>query len=78
MIATGEMVYPEVEAGRLLALRGIIAMVIDMHTIRPLDTDTIIKAAKETGRIVTIEEHSVFGGFDSAVAESVVQHLPVK
>jgi transketolase len=53
-------------------------MVIDMHTIKPLDKDTIIKAAKITGKIVTVEEHSIYGGLGGAVAEVVAQHYPVK
>lgn len=78
LIAAGETVFPAREAGRLLATRGIHARVIDMHTIKPLDTDAILRAARETGHIVTVEEHSVNGGLGAAVAETVVQNCPVK
>ena len=77
IIACGEMVHPSLEAGRLLAGEGICARVLDMHTLKPLDTEAILRAAAETGRIVTVEEHSVFGGLGAAVAETVVQHHPV-
>jgi transketolase len=78
LIATGEMVYPAMEASRHLLIKGIRARVIDMHTINPLDTDAIIQAAKGTGHIVTIEEHSINGGLGAAVSETVVQNCPVK
>jgi transketolase len=78
LIATGEMVYYALEASKELAKKGIHARVIDMHTIKPLDTVAIVKAAKETGHIVTIEEHSVYSGLGAAVAETVVQSCPVK
>ena len=61
-----------------LAEEGIEIRVIDMHTIKPLDKEIIIKAAKETGAIVTAEEHSVIGGLGSAVAEVTAQECPVK
>ena len=67
-----------VMAAQELAAGGIDARVIDMHTIKPLDEDIIIKAARETGKIVTAEEHSVIGGLGSAVAETVVKKCPVK
>lgn len=56
---------------------GVSCRVINMHTIKPLDEEAIIKAARETGRIITVEEHSVHGGLGAAVAEVVVQHHPV-
>ena len=65
------------EASKLLANEGISARVINIHTIKPLDEDLILKAAKETGAIVTAEEHSVIGGLGSAVSETVCSACPV-
>lgn len=78
VIATGIMVSEAAAAAEKLAEDGIDVRVIDMHTIKPLDEDIIIKAAEETGAIVTAEEHSVIGGLGSAVAEVVVRNCPVK
>lgn len=78
VIATGIMVNEALIAAEELAGEGINVRVIDMHTIKPLDEEIIIKAAKETGAIVTAEEHSVIGGLGSAVAEVVVKNCPVK
>ena len=78
IIATGIMVSEAMIAASELASKGIDARVIDMHTIKPLDGEIIVKAASETGAIVTAEEHSVIGGLGSAVAEVVVKKVPVK
>ncbi|MCI6854648.1 MAG: transketolase family protein [Firmicutes bacterium] len=78
IIATGIMVNEAMIAAEELAAKGIDARVIDMHTIKPLDEGIIVKAASETGAIVTAEEHSVIGGLGSAVAEVVVKKCPVK
>jgi transketolase len=78
IIATGEMVHHAAKAGRRLNEGGIKARVIDMHTIKPLDKEAIIKAAYETGHIVTVEEHSVYGGLGAAVSEVVSQNCPIK
>ena len=78
IIATGIMVADALEAADELAAKGVSARVIDMHTIKPIDRDAIIKAAADTGKIVTAEEHSVIGGLGSAVAEVLVQNEPVK
>ena len=80
IIACGLMVQAALEAQKLLAAEGISARVIDMHTIKPLDRDLVIKAAKETGAIVTAEEHSIIGGLGSAVAEVIVgtENVPVE
>lgn len=77
IIATGLMVNTAIEAGQLLAEEGIKARIIDIHTIKPIDKDIIIKAAKETGAIVTAEEHNIYGGLGSAVAEVVSENYPV-
>lgn len=78
IIATGIMVADALEAADELAAKGVSARVIDMHTIKPIDSDAIIKAAADTDKIVTAEEHSVIGGLGSAVAEVLVQNEPVK
>jgi len=77
IIATGLMVQMALEAGKRLEKEGIQARVIDMHTIKPIDQDIIIKAAKETGAIVTAEEHNVIGGLGSAVLEVIGDSIPV-
>ena len=78
IVATGIMVNEAVMAAETLAAEGIDARIIDIHTIKPLDEEIIIKAAQETKAIVTAEEHSVIGGLGSAVAEVVVKNAPVK
>ena len=78
VIATGIMVSEAAAAAEKLAADGIDVRVIDIHTIKPIDQDIIIKAAEETGAIVTAEEHSVIGGLGSAVAEVVVKNAPVR
>ncbi len=77
IIATGLMVKEALEAYDLLKSEGISARIINMATIKPIDKDIIIKAAKETGAIVTAEEHSVIGGLGSAVSEVVCEECPV-
>jgi transketolase len=77
IIATGCMVASSIEAGKLLEQKGIKARIINIHTIKPIDKEIIIKAAKETGVIVTAEEHSVIGGLGSAVAEVLAENYPV-
>lgn len=77
VIACGLMVNEALTAAEKLEKEGISVRVIDMHTIKPLDSDIIITAAKETGSIITAEEHSVIGGLGSAVAEVLSQNCPV-
>jgi transketolase len=77
IIATGETVRVALDSAEALEQEGINCRVLNMHTIKPLDEEAIIKAAKETGRIITIEEHSIFGGLGAAVAEVVTQNCPV-
>ena len=77
VIACGLMVNEALTAAKKLEEEGISVRVIDMHTIKPLDSDIIITAAKETGSIITAEEHSVIGGLGSAVAEVLSQNCPV-
>jgi transketolase len=77
IIACGPMVYEALIASRRLEEKGIDARVINNHTVKPLDMETIIKAARETGAIVTAEEHQVFGGMGSAIAELLSEEYPV-
>ncbi len=77
IVATGLMVSEAIEAAKALEADGIDARVINIHTIKPIDKDIIIKAAEETGLIVTVEEHSVIGGLGSAVADVVTENKPV-
>ena len=78
IIACGEMVYPAVEAAKLLEKDGISARVIDMFCLKPFDRETIENAAKETKAIVTVEEHSVNGGLGELVAHVVAESYPRK
>lgn len=77
IIATGIMVEKALKAYEILKADGINARVINIHTIKPIDTELIIKAAKETKKIVTAEEHSIIGGLGSAVLESISEECPV-
>jgi transketolase len=77
LIATGVLVARALEAADLLAAQGVQARVLNMSTIRPLDQEAVLAAAAETGAIVTVEEHTVYGGLGGAVAEVVVAHRPV-
>ena len=77
LIACGLMVGHALEAADQLAKEGIQARVIDLHTVKPIDRELITQAAKETGAIVTAEEHTILGGLGGAVAEVVVQEHPV-
>ena len=76
VIATGLMVGEAVKAAKALEAEGVDVRLIDMHTIKPLDTELILKAAQETGRIVTVEEHSVIGGLGEAVASFLSETCP--
>lgn len=76
LIATGLMVQEALKAADMLKEEGLTARVIDIHTIKPIDQELIIKAAKETGAIVTAEEHNISGGLGSAVAEVICQNCP--
>ncbi|MBO2527232.1 MAG: transketolase [Clostridiales bacterium] len=76
VIATGIMVQLALKAREMMASEGISVRVIDMHTIKPLDEELVIKAAKETGCIVTTEEHNIVGGLGGAVAECLSENCP--
>ena len=77
IIANGAMVYEAMEAAKELAKEGIEALVINLHTVKPLDVDAVCAAAEKTGCIVTAEEHQVHGGMGSAVAEVLSARCPV-
>jgi len=77
LFACGLMVYEAIQASELLAKEGIQARVVNMHTVKPVDREAIVSACRDTGAIVTAEEHTVVGGFGSAVAEVVVEEFPV-
>ncbi len=77
IVATGIMVNTALEAAKLLEEEGISARVINIHTIKPIDREIIATAAKETGAIVTAEEHNIIGGLGSAVSEAVCEEYPV-
>lgn len=78
IIATGVVVAEAIEAMEELRDRGINIRVIDMHTIKPIDEEIIIKVAKETKKIITIEDHSIIGGLGSAVCEVLSENYPIK
>ena len=77
IIATGHMVWEALQAAHAIKHKGVHARVINMHTIKPIDKEAIIKAAIETGRIITAEEHQITGGLGGAVAEVTAQNCPV-
>ena len=78
IIGTGETVAHCLEAGKMLEKNGVNARVLDMHSLKPFDKEAVLKAARETGCIVTAEEHSIFGGLGAAVAEITAQECPVR
>ena len=79
IVAAGETVYHAWQAGLQLKEQGIAARVLDCSWIKPFDTEAILKAARETGRIVTVEEHSRFGGLGGMVCETLAEHpVPVR
>jgi len=79
IIGTGETVYHALQAGKALREKGIEARVLDLSWIKPFDKEAVLKAARETGRIVTVEEHSRFGGLGALVTEAISEHpVPVR
>jgi transketolase len=77
LIGTGLMVYRCLQAAEELAAEGVNARVLEVHTVKPLDVERVLQAARETGALVTSEEHSVVGGLGGAVAEAVSDAYPV-
>jgi transketolase len=78
ILATGILVSKALEAADELRREGIPARVIEIHTLKPLDEEIIIRAARETRGIVTVEEHNIIGGLGSAVAECLAEHYPAR
>lgn len=78
IIATGDVVCEAIEAKEELEKQGVFIRVIDMHTIKPIDKEIIVKCAKETKKIITIEDHSIIGGLGSAVCEVLSEEYPCK
>ena len=77
ILATGYMVQKSLEAAEQLRKKGINVRIINIHTIKPIDKELIIKCAKETGAVITVEEHSIYGGLGSAVAEVLIKEYLV-
>lgn len=77
LLATGSMAYNALLAARSLDADGIGSIVVSVHTVKPLDSETIVSAATKAGRVITIEEHQTAGGFGSAVAECLSEQFPV-
>lgn len=78
IIASGLTVSTSLDAAEMLSQEGIEARVINMHTIKPIDKEAVVNAAKETGKIVTVEEHSVIGGLGSAICDVLCENYPIK
>lgn len=76
IIATGHLVWKAIEAGEILAEKGISAEIINIHTIKPLDGEAILRSVKKTGCVVTAEEHQMNGGLGDSVAQLLTRHLP--
>lgn len=76
LIACGEMVYPALKAAELLQERGISATVLDLYCIKPLDCQSVLEAASRARAVVTVEEHSIFGGMGSMVSQLIAEHCP--
>ena len=77
VIANGAMLYEALEAAKTLAAENISVEVVNLHTVKPIDTEAVIAAAKKCGCVVTAEEHQIFGGMGSAVAECLAANYPV-
>jgi len=77
IIACGAMVYESLVAAKKLEAEGVSAAVINNHTIKPIDAETIVEAAQKTGAVVTVEEHQIMGGMGSAVIEVLARECPV-
>jgi len=77
LVVCGSLTYQALLAARQLAQEGIEALVLNLHTIKPLDREAVLDVARRAGRVVTIEEHQVAGGMGSAVAEFLAENFPV-
>jgi transketolase len=77
IFACGHMVWKAIEAGRILEEKGVSVEVVNIHTIKPLDTEAILKSISKTRCAVTVEEHNVIGGLGDAIAQTAARHLPI-
>lgn len=77
IFACGHMVWKAIEAGKILEEKGVSVEVINIHTIKPLDTDSILKSLRKTKCAVTVEEHNIIGGLGDAIAQTASKHFPV-
>ena len=77
LLSTGSLSYQTLQAASALAKKGVDSVVLHLPTIKPLDTEAVLMAAKRVGRVVTVEEHQAAGGFGSAVTEFLAEHHPV-
>jgi Transketolase, C-terminal subunit len=77
IFACGHMVWLAIEAGKILEEKGISVEVINIHTIKPLDTEAVINSIKKTRCAVTVEEHNVIGGLGDAIAQTAARHFPI-
>jgi transketolase len=77
VVACGVEVFRSLQAAEILGHQGVSVRVVNMSTIKPIDTELLVRCAQQTGCVVTAEDHNIFGGLGSAVAEAVVQHCPV-
>lgn len=78
LVTNGETVMEALNAKKILFEKGIDAEVINLHTVKPVDTDTIVKSAQKTGKVITIENHSIYNGIGSAICEVLSENLPTK
>jgi transketolase len=78
LMACGSVVHTALQAAQALDSEGVSARVINMHSLKPIDVELIVQAAEQTAGIVTVEEHNIFGGLGSAVAEVLVEHRPTR
>jgi transketolase len=76
LFATGDMVFEALEAADLLADKDILAEVVNIHTIKPLDMEAVVRVAQKTRAVVTVEDHSILGGLGGAIAECLAEHMP--
>jgi len=77
IFACGHLVWKAVEAGRILEEKGISVEVVNIHTIKPLDTEAVIRSIKKTKCAVTVEEHNVIGGLGDAIAQAASKNFPI-
>jgi transketolase len=77
IFACGHMVWKAIEAGRILEERGISVDLINIHTIKPLDTEAVLRSIQKTGCAVTVEEHNIIGGLGDSISQAAASHFPI-